>query len=335
MKVILKVLEGPVEHESIVIRDGEQLTIGREDNADITVPDQQMSSVHLQIENADDQCFVQDLRSTNGTFLNDQQLTKKSPLSNGDTIRCGTTRFQVELPDSAAAAPPPAAAEPPTVVPPPATSGTQPPPQTSGPPPADGEADTSGVLEQTRGFSEDSAAAIVSRFSLGDLPLKPEPTETPEQFARRLIEADETGVEPVRFLSYALPKRPAVWWATRCVREVAPEPTKKDTEVLAAAEQWVANPTDEIRRQAMNLAQKQECETAACWTGIAAFWSHGSMTPPDVPAVPPKDDLTGKAVSGALSLAAVINHPERAPQRRVQFCDIAMAVASGENTWEQ
>ena len=46
---------------------------------------------------------VEDLGSTNGTWVNDERLTEPRILGNGDELRMGQTCFTVELPDQPAA----------------------------------------------------------------------------------------------------------------------------------------------------------------------------------------------------------------------------------------
>jgi Family of unknown function (DUF6931) len=67
------------------------------------------------------------------------------------------------------------------------------------------------------------------------------------------------------------------------------------------------------------------------WAAVAAFWSGGSMAPPDLPAVPPAPHLTGVAVAGAVSLAAVRSDPSLADDKRRRYIEIALDIANGGN----
>src|SRR5437588_11854593 len=135
----------------------------------------------------------------------------------------------------------------------------------------------------------------------------------PKAYLSALIDASHFD-DAVRFLAHALPKREAVWWAWFCARRTAgAEPAPKIKASLEATEKWIAQPTDENRRAAMKAGEAAEFKTAAGCAGMAAFFSGGSMAPPDAPRVPPGEGLTGKAVSGAVILAAVAVEPEKAP----------------------
>lgn len=65
------------------------VTIGREPDRDIALPDPSVSRLHAQIVRQRDGYFITDLRSSNGTFLNGQQLTAPALLSPGDVLRIG------------------------------------------------------------------------------------------------------------------------------------------------------------------------------------------------------------------------------------------------------
>lgn len=141
--------------------------------------------------------------------------------------------------------------------------------------------------------------------------------------------------DAVRFIAHALPKREAVWWGWVCARRAAGEnPPPKIRAALDATERWVAQPNEDNRRSAMAAAQKAELGTAAGCAGLAAFFSGGSLAPPDAPAVPPGEFLAAKAVSGAVIFAAVAKEPERAPEKFRSFVAQGVEVTNRVKLWE-
>ena len=145
------------------------------------------------------------------------------------------------------------------------------------------------------------------------------------------LEAGGFRNEAVRLTAHALPKREAVWWACMCANAV-PDPglLPADAAARAAAEAWVRKPTDEsLRRAAWDAAQKTAFRSPEAWAAVGAFWSGGSMAPEGLPAVPPAEHLTGVAVSGAVVMAAVRSHPERAEARLGRFLAAARDIAGG------
>lgn len=145
------------------------------------------------------------------------------------------------------------------------------------------------------------------------------------------LEAQGFRNDAIRLAAHALPKREAVWWACMCSAAV-PDPSLSpaDASARAAAEAWVRKPTDDpLRRAAWEAAQKTAFRTPEAWAAVGAFWSGGSMSPQGQPVVPPADHLTGVAISGAVVMAAVRGHPERADARFGRFLVAALDIAAG------
>jgi hypothetical protein len=136
--------------------------------------------------------------------------------------------------------------------------------------------------------------------------------------------------EAIRLAAHALPKREAVWWACMCARST-PDPAVKpeDVAALEAAEAWVRRPEEAARRAAYAAAQKTGFRSTEAWAAVGAFWSGGSMGPPEAPAVPPGEHLTGVAIAGAVVLAAVRVRPEKNEQRYHRFLAAAREIAAG------
>ena len=76
------------------------LTIGRSGEADVRIEDRFASSVHARVYSRGGAYYVEDLNSTNGTFLNGSRLNGEAELSDLDEVKIGDTelRFELELP---------------------------------------------------------------------------------------------------------------------------------------------------------------------------------------------------------------------------------------------
>jgi len=86
-------VERALGHESGIaydLRSG--ATLGRGD-VEIQLEDPFASSRHARISCSGHVVVIEDLGSTNGTYLNDQPLTGPQPLHEGDTIRIGDSEF--------------------------------------------------------------------------------------------------------------------------------------------------------------------------------------------------------------------------------------------------
>jgi hypothetical protein len=77
--------------------DSAQLTIGRGRQNDITIgSDEYASARHARFEPRQDGVWVQDLGSTNGTYLNGARLDHPRRLTQGDIVRVGETDLRFE-----------------------------------------------------------------------------------------------------------------------------------------------------------------------------------------------------------------------------------------------
>ena len=70
--------------------------LGRGDAADIRLEDSFASSRHARLTPHGEVMVVEDLGSTNGTYLNGEPLTGPQPLHPGDRIRIGDSEFSFE-----------------------------------------------------------------------------------------------------------------------------------------------------------------------------------------------------------------------------------------------
>lgn len=71
------------------------IQIGRGKQCDIQPDDTYVSQVHARISNRNDSWVVEDLGSTNGTYLNQRKVTAPTGISPGDRIRIGKTVLEV------------------------------------------------------------------------------------------------------------------------------------------------------------------------------------------------------------------------------------------------
>jgi pSer/pThr/pTyr-binding forkhead associated (FHA) protein len=82
------------------LRAGAIKTVGRASRADFILDVALVSRVHCRLTAGDDQLEVVDLKSTNGTFVNDKRIDK-ARLATGDRLRVGRVEMTVEKQNSA------------------------------------------------------------------------------------------------------------------------------------------------------------------------------------------------------------------------------------------
>ncbi len=74
----------------------EALTIGRSPGSRVaTTYDIYSSTLHARLFPRDGRVYVEDLGSTNGTFVNSERIVKPTKLGRGDLLQIGATVFQV------------------------------------------------------------------------------------------------------------------------------------------------------------------------------------------------------------------------------------------------
>jgi pSer/pThr/pTyr-binding forkhead associated (FHA) protein len=75
---------------------GRELTVGRGGGCGVALADDTfVSQLHARVFHADGGWMVEDLGSTNGTFLNRQKVSGPQPLRKGDRLQVGRTVLEV------------------------------------------------------------------------------------------------------------------------------------------------------------------------------------------------------------------------------------------------
>jgi hypothetical protein len=94
-QLYLKVVQPPA-HAGRTYDLDDELTIGRSPGCGVATPeDIYTSTLHARLFRRGDQLWVEDLGSTNGTFVNSEQITQAVRLGKGDLLQIGSTVFEV------------------------------------------------------------------------------------------------------------------------------------------------------------------------------------------------------------------------------------------------
>ena len=93
----LKVASGPGVSNSCVLSHDKKISFGRNRDSDcILSNDPGISRKHFEIHFENGKCWIKDLESRNGTYINGQSI-QTSQLNEGDEIRAGKTRLIVKI----------------------------------------------------------------------------------------------------------------------------------------------------------------------------------------------------------------------------------------------
>lgn len=90
----LVITSGPKEGLEIEL-PREQLTIGRSSESGLVIRDDYTSTHHARLMLWNNGWVIQDLDSTNGTYLDGKRVTVPTPIPNNTPIKIGTTTFEL------------------------------------------------------------------------------------------------------------------------------------------------------------------------------------------------------------------------------------------------
>ncbi len=181
-----------------------------------------------------------------------------------------------------------------------------------------------------------NAAEVCKLFELSE-PARGhlQPEMKPRPFLETLIEK-KLYDDAAMLMAHAMPKREAIWWACQCVRLGAGDKlSPQSSDLIAAAEEWVAKPSDEQRRKAFEKAEAANFDPPAGFLGMAVFFSSGSLSLPNLPPVPPKDHLSAGMVGNAVKVAAIAQGCAKAAEYYPPFFALGFDIAAGKNRWPE
>jgi two-component system, cell cycle response regulator len=86
-------IHGPELGKKFVI-EGDELSLGRDEKNSIVIDMDNVSRRHAVVSTREGKFFVKDLGSTNGTYLNDDEIHEEQPLRSGDLVKVGGAIFK-------------------------------------------------------------------------------------------------------------------------------------------------------------------------------------------------------------------------------------------------
>lgn len=86
----IALIEGPDAGKSVPL-DGTPITFGRGSDCTVPLADEYVSTQHARLRFHEGQWYVEDLGSTNGTYVGNQRLTRSTPVNAKSRFRLGKT----------------------------------------------------------------------------------------------------------------------------------------------------------------------------------------------------------------------------------------------------
>lgn len=90
----LVVIEGPDTGRTVPLQ-GAPVTFGRGDDCTLPLVDEYISTQHARLRFHEGQWYVEDLGSTNGTYIGNDRLTRSTPVSVKGRFRLGKTVIEL------------------------------------------------------------------------------------------------------------------------------------------------------------------------------------------------------------------------------------------------
>jgi pSer/pThr/pTyr-binding forkhead associated (FHA) protein len=74
-----------------------EIILGRDESSDFQISDQTVSSQHARLSYHQNQWWLKDMASTNGTFLNGEAVTAQVVITQGDRLRLGQVGVMIQI----------------------------------------------------------------------------------------------------------------------------------------------------------------------------------------------------------------------------------------------
>ncbi|MEU3020025.1 MULTISPECIES: FHA domain-containing protein [unclassified Nocardiopsis] len=91
---VLAVTQGPLTGTTVNL-SSQPILIGRAPDSTLVITDDYASGRHARVYSDNGRWFVEDLKSTNGTYLGQQKLNRPQPITVGQPIRIGKTVLEL------------------------------------------------------------------------------------------------------------------------------------------------------------------------------------------------------------------------------------------------
>ncbi|MBO9480935.1 MULTISPECIES: hypothetical protein [Gammaproteobacteria] len=151
---------------------------------------------------------------------------------------------------------------------------------------------------------------------------------SPDQLLTSLLK-EQAYSDSVAFLAHCFKKEYSISWGYLCLVHTPALWSRQEANVLEGIDSWLKEPVEKHRRSHEKDLHHLGVKSPVAWLGQAIFWSGGSITPEDAPAVDPSPSLFGQAVSGAVQLAALVEDAMHTRTLFPRFINLGIKLIEG------
>jgi hypothetical protein len=151
-----------------------------------------------------------------------------------------------------------------------------------------------------------------------------------------LLVANGQWLSALNYMAHAIPAREGVWWAWYCARKAHAAEQKPEVQhALKLAEQWIAQPTEENRKQARAYAERAEVSGAPHHL-LEAITMTGDLEDPisgETSPAPPY--MASKFIFATAVASSYPPDPEKPEVTAGEYLKQAFEVANRIQLWSQ
>ena len=140
-------------------------------------------------------------------------------------------------------------------------------------------------------------------------------------------------VDAIKMYAHSLPIRYTVYWAYLCLlTELEPENDANRLSVLEKIYSWVKDPNENKRETFKAIYDDLGLQNPIGCLAIAIFWSGGSISGPDNPAVPAPPNAASEAAANAI-ISRCIPFGDEMSVKLILALDVGADVALKKRHW--
>ncbi|HBZ18984.1 MAG TPA: hypothetical protein DEO41_06255 [Betaproteobacteria bacterium] len=140
-------------------------------------------------------------------------------------------------------------------------------------------------------------------------------------------------IDAIKMYAHSLPIRHAIYWAYLCfTKELSAETDAARMGNLVDVLSWIKNPSEDKRRPFKSVYDELGFKHPIGCLAIAIFWSEGSISGADNPAVPAPPNVANEAVANAI-VTRCIEFGDAMSKKLSTALDVGSEIIAKKHHW--